>query len=366
MSNQPSIRVTIPTYNNVDELDKTVQSVLTQAYDEERISILFADFGSTDGTLEKILHYKREWAGVFSLANKRIGRTMIADALCMWGYQAVPGIPFLLRPGDIIYPHCFETCTDWLKRTKRQLYDISYLVAETDILEHDGSIRKQSPLFSKPCRLRAHSEDSYEYVKKGYQHAVMTFGRPYSGGRDKPSTLVNLDFWWNRLAYLGFGSNILYINEPLGCLKAREPEDEPDDILFTFEQGLTMFRMIKELPDSFVAHDNFESAGRNSLAKFALWRSFLLYGQGKPKDAEDCFLLARIIHPAIEEEKCYRQMERLITQHDSETIQWLEEFFSREELPDNPKWPMGGMFTYRWQQLRQYFSKEKTSRFSTR
>ena len=51
MSAQRMVRVTIPTLNCAAVLDETVQSVLAQDYDANRIAILFADFGSTDGTL---------------------------------------------------------------------------------------------------------------------------------------------------------------------------------------------------------------------------------------------------------------------------------------------------------------------------
>jgi hypothetical protein len=356
--------VTIPTYNNADVLDATVQSVLTQDYEQDKIILLFADFGSTDGTLEKILRYRREWAGVFDLRGRRIGRTMKADAVSMWALQAVPGRRFLLWPGDVVYPHCFKTAALWYRRAKRQRYPVTYIVGEADIREKDGAVRRQTPLFTKSCRLRAYTEDSYEYVKKGYRHTVLPFGRHYSIRRDKVHTMLNYDARWNTLAYAGFFTDVLYIDEPLGCLRVREPDDELDEILFSFEQILTMCRATKELPDSHVAGARFEPTCRAQLAQYALWRAFLLYERGQSKEAEDCFLMTRIISPPIAGEECRRRMETLLETGDTSSKLWLAGYFSREETPDKPKWPVGGMFTHMWQQTRQWFSGEKKSKFS--
>lgn len=364
MSSAPVVCVTIPTYNCADTLDATVRSVLAQKYDQEKIIILFADFGSTDGTLEKILEYRREWTGCFSLPGRRIGRTMTAEATALWDLQACPGTPLLLWPGDTVYPHCFATCAEWFKRAERQRFDVSFLALEADIREADGTIHRQTPLFSGPGLLRAYSEDSLEYVRKGWRHAILPFGRFYSPGRDKPGTLFNLDFWWCRLAYAGFENNVLYSNEPLACLKIREPEDELDDVLFAFEQALTMFRMIKEMPDNFIASDDFERFCRLHLARYAVWRSFVLHARERHKDAEDCFLLARIICPAITEEECWPYMERLLEHGDESGIARLSAYFAREEASDKPKWPMGGALTRAWRRVREICSREKKSRFS--
>jgi hypothetical protein len=204
-------------------------------------------------------------------------------------------------------------------------------------------------------------------VKKGYRHAVLPFGRHYSIRRDKVSTLKNHDARWNTLAYAGFYADVLYIDEPLGCLRAWEPDDELDEILFSFEQILTMCRATRELPDTHVADARFEPACRAQLAKYALWRAFLLYEKGLNKEAEDCFLMARIISPPIaggEEEECRRRMETLLETGDASAKLWLAAHFSREEAPDTPKRPVGGMFTQMWRQTRRWFSGEKKSKFA--
>jgi hypothetical protein len=193
---------------------------------------------------------------------------------------------------------------------------------------------------------------------------VLPFGRRYSTGRDKASTLRNWAARWNTLAYAGFSADVLYIDEPLGCLRVRDPDDELDEILFSFEQLLTMCRATRELPDSHIADARFELACRARLAEYALWRAFLLYGKGRVKEAEDCFLMAGIISPPVADEECRQHTARLLESDDAAAKLWLAEYFSREEAPDKPKWPVGGMFTHAWQQMRQRFSGEKKSKFS--
>jgi hypothetical protein len=80
---------------------------------------------------------------------------MKADAVSMWKPQAAPGLPFLLRPGDSVYQHCFRTAVQWYLRAKCRQVRKSFLVGEADLREKDGTVRRQTPLFTGPCRLRA-------------------------------------------------------------------------------------------------------------------------------------------------------------------------------------------------------------------
>ena len=59
--NSTSIVVLVVTHNNVDEIDKTWESIQAQNYPKENIWTCFVDFDSTDGTYEKILSYDRPY-----------------------------------------------------------------------------------------------------------------------------------------------------------------------------------------------------------------------------------------------------------------------------------------------------------------
>jgi hypothetical protein len=57
-------------------------------------------------------------------------------------------------------------------------------------------------------------------------------------------------------------------------------------------------------------------------------------------------------------------MQTLLETGDTFSKLRLAEHFSREEAPDTPKWPVGGMFTQIWQQTRRWLFGEKKTKFS--
>ena len=360
--NDPVIRVIVPTLNNAADLDATVESVLAQDYDGDKIFMTFVDFGSIDGTLEKLLRYPKKQTGVFSLAGKRIGRTMIADAARMYDFQRIGGRELLLWPGDVLYPHCLKTAEKYLRMVSWGGTSASLLVAEADIRGQDGIVRKQTPLFTGPCHLRSYSLDSSEYAVRGYKHPVITYGHGYNTVYTKGESQRNQRYIWNHLAYLGLNANAVYANKTLGCLRERRYEDELDEIVFLFEAGLTCFRMAAELPDGFVLDKQFENGYRKQLAYYALWRAFLLHGRKQCKDAEDCFLFSGVVWPGIYEEECWKTMERLIERGEEVARIQLEAFFSREDAPAKPKWPVSGNFLARiWRMVRQRYGRDRQS-----
>jgi hypothetical protein len=356
LKSAPVIRVIVPTLNNADELDATAESIFAQDYDPDKLFIAFVDFGSTDGTREKLPRYRSRQTGIYCLAGKRTGRTMIAEAARMYNLQRVGSREFLLWPGDIIYPRCFTTAEAWMQSIAWRHKKCQMLEAEADIRGQDGLVRKQTPLFTRPCHLRAYSADSSEYACRGYKHAVLTYGLGYSTSYAKGDTRYNQRYVWNHLISLGMVTNTVYIPEVLGCLKERLHADELDELLFLFEMGLSCFRMAQEAPDANVVDERFEPGFRAQLARYALWRAWLLHGGQRHKEAEDCLLFAGVIRPDICREACWRAMERLLEKNGESDRVWLEDYFSRDEAPAEPKWPLGGLFTAIWQSLRQRFS----------
>lgn len=348
----PPVKVIIPTYNNVDELDATVESLLSQNYSQQKIIISFADFGSNDGTQEKILSYRKEHTGVYILEGKRRGRTMLSDAARTYELQGIGGRDLLLFPGDILYPQFLTTAEDWLYKAHKRGYTRCMLVAEADIRCSDGSLRKVPPLFSKPCLLRPFSLDFGEFIRHGYRHCVFTYGRAYSNFKTKIYTQTNQRVWWNQVAYQDMVEYTVYLDKPLGCLRERWYPDELDELVFRFEQGLTCFRMGKELPEVHVQDDSFEKNYRLQLAKYALWRAWLLYGRGERKIAEDCALFSLVILPPMEDDKIFRSTMKLIADGDEVSASWLKALYEKEDATLAPKWPMGSWLTFVWQNLK--------------
>ena len=54
---QVKVQILIPLYNAVELIDDTMQSIWNQNFDSNNIYIVAMDFGSTDGTYEKLLSY---------------------------------------------------------------------------------------------------------------------------------------------------------------------------------------------------------------------------------------------------------------------------------------------------------------------
>lgn len=348
MISHPPIRVLVPTWNNVDEIDATVQSVLAQDTNPEKIHLTFVDFGSTDGTLEKLYALPPQRTGIFSVSGAARGRTMAAQAVRMMDLQCVPGRLLLLWPGDILYPDYVTSAEQWLNTIWKQQLDITSLVQEVDIQKENGSVEQQTPLFSSPCTLRAFSSDSIEYLRHGYRHQVMLYNVPISRAADKIGTYANHLVHWNQLSHAGLYNSFAYIPRPVACVREFTPPDELDDLLFRFEVGLTSFRMGRENPASHVLGDHYEQSFRQHLAKYALWRAWLLQAKGQTKIAEDCFILARVIEPRMAENEGWLCMERYLDNGGAKDRAWLEAWFAAQEAPRSPKWPLGGMVC-RWQ-----------------
>lgn len=357
----PPIQVLIPTWNNARDIDATVQSILQQEYDLEKIFLTFVDFGSIDGTLDKLYSLPQKNTGIFALQGIPCGRTMLAHAVQMLGLQNAPGRLLNLWPGDVLYPHCFNIAETWLKRLWKEQLPVTTLVTEVDIQRPDGNVVHQNPLFTGAGLLRAFSSDSTEYVRHGYRHQILLYGYCPSVSADKVGTYHNHIIHWNQLAHAGLGNNLAYIPGPLACRKEFEPADEMDDLLFRFETALTCFRMGQEQAASHMLGQGYEENFRHILAKYALWRAWQACRNGQATTAEDCFLMARIIDARMAQHEAWKHMEMYLNKGSGEDAAWLENWLNKEEPALPPKWPMGGM-TKRLQRMwKQWRTKDYTS-----
>lgn len=361
MFSHPPIRVLVPTWNNADTIDATVESVLAQDVDPAKVFLFFVDFGSTDGTLEKLYSLSSKNKGILTIPSVPQGRILAAHAARTMILQNVSGREFLLWPGDVLYPHCFREAELWLKKIFENQLAIGTLAMEVDVKDPDGNVRRQSPLFSSAGIFRAFSSDSKEYVGHGYRHQILLYNFPLSWQADKIGVYVNHHVYWNDLAYAGLFRDISYIQRPAACVCEYAPPDEMDNLLFRFEVGLTCFRMGGEVAEGHVLGAGYESLYRHNLAKYALWRSWLAQKRGENHTAEDCFVFARVIDARMAGNDGWRRMERWLADGGEEDGAWLESWFAEEEKTLEPKWPLGGMVR-RWQrQWKVWRTKDRPS-----
>ena len=348
MFSHPPIRVIVPTWNNVEDIDATVESVRAQDVDPEKVFLFFVDFGSTDGTLEKLYSLPSKNTGIFTRSGVPFGRTVAAQAARTMILQNVSGREFLLWPGDVLYPHCFSEAERWLKKIFQNQLAIGTLALEVDVKDADGNVRRQNPLFSSAGVFRPFSSDSTEYVRHGYRHHISMYNFPLSWQTDKIGVYMNQHAYWNDLAYAGLFCDIGYIPRPAACVREYLPPDELDNLLFRFEVGLTCFRMGGEVAEGHVLGSEYESLYRHNLARYALWRAWLAQKRGESRTAEDCFVFARVIDARMAENACWQRMERWLANSAEADASWLEAWFAKDDATLAPKWPLGGI-VQRWQ-----------------
>ncbi len=54
-----SVSVVTPTFNSIRTIDEYMKALAGQDYPHDRMELIIADGGSTDGTLERIEEYKK-------------------------------------------------------------------------------------------------------------------------------------------------------------------------------------------------------------------------------------------------------------------------------------------------------------------
>lgn len=325
------IEVFIPTLNNVDEIDKTIESVWNQNYDNDSIWITAVDFESEDGTYEKLLSYDRYHFGVYQLENPHNRRLMVAYA----ARKAAIGRPggaysfmVLLYPGEILYPDCLRKCAD--AYIKYQYRRPSMVICEADIIDENGVIRKQKPLYGEERIMDGYTEMK-EYVTKGYQHQIFMMKGGFATGKYKGYGEMNESRFWNKAARANNEAYPIYLPEALACTKEiNYYEDELEEILYRWEAIASVIKSYESLYEQSF-HEGYEYTAMMNVAEYALWRSYKLYSRGgKRKDIEDCFLISSVVMPDIESSQIHQWMEQLVMGGDTRILSAIQEYFAAE------------------------------------
>lgn len=324
------IQVLIPTYNNVDEIDRTITSVWEQDYAKENIWVTVVDFSSNDGTFEKLLTYDQYHFGFYQLENPGNERLMVSYATRPVGFTRPGGtysFMLVLYPGEYLYPGCLQKCADAFVRHSGLKPPM--VICEADIMDQYGNIRKQKPLYETERIIDGKTEMA-EYVNKGYQHQIFAMRNGYSGGCYKSNGESNECRFWNKCARSNNEQYAIYLPDVLACTKERNYDDELEEILHRWEAIISMIRFYEsKYAQSF--DPEYAKTAKETLAKYAMWRSFRLYNRGgDSKEIEDCYLIAGVIMPEIKETGLYKNMGRLLTEHETEIRNKLEVFFQEE------------------------------------
>lgn len=325
------IQILIPTFNQIAELEETLKSIKRQEYNQENIYITVVDFGSTDGTYEKLLQYDQRNFGTYRMVieneNQRIAEA--AKILSFVWLNVSYFFAVIVYPGEQLYPHCLKTLV--AKYLHHTCQGIKMVVCESDVLMENGEIMHQKPLFEED-RIINGREEMNEYIKRGYMHQIFHMGDSFAMTRHKSGSEQNERRFWNKLARGAQNHNVLYTKEVLACTKAVVYSDELKEILYRWEAiiSIARFHTSKFGHDYY---DDFEKLAYHNLAEYALWRSFLLYQRGiHTKETEDCFLISSVIDEAIVQKEIYQHMHDLIIKGECHELYWIQQYYESENV----------------------------------
>ncbi len=326
------IQIFIPTYNDVELIDNTMQSIRNQNYDKDDIYIVIADFGSTDGTYEKLLQYDSFHLGIYKLNMDFTPYRMISEAAQIAGAgYTFPGGEYSYRmslmPGDIIYPDYLQKMTQAMYQYRE--YNISVAMCEVDIRTENGTIIHKPSLYETE-RVIDGKKEYMEYVSKGYQHNILCFGGSFAIGSHRTYGEINERIWWNKSRIINFERNAIYMPERLGCIRERYYDDELKEILLRWESMILFRRSYEAKFKQKLQEGDLETPEKN-LSYYAIWRSFLMAGKGNKSQAETCFLVASVIFPDIKLTQIYSWMEKLVLLHDDSCYANIKEFFLSDD-----------------------------------
>ena len=334
--NSPNVQVLIPTCNNADDIEETLRSVREQDYKSENIFITVMDFGSTDGTYEKLLAFPKFHLGVYQkgrILRRKLWPSLLAQAVSYSG-PAGGCLSLILYPGNVLYKNCLARCAETLNRYRGE--DISQVICEAD-LKRDGQVVAQPPLFDLD-RIMEGWNGMKEFVRRGYRHQVQCVSNGFVQRLYAPvyrNDEMSEQRWWNKCAYSNIMnmSTAIYIREPLGCQKLVEYKDELDDIWRRWAFLPAVSRAYTAALGKTI-DEEFEPLGKRTLAEYAIWRSFLLSRKGPDfqKDAEDCFLISGVIDPEMKDRELYKTAERHLFQRDTASGTELEAYFEQNGM----------------------------------
>lgn len=302
---QAKVRVFIPTYNSIESIDATLESLWGQSYNKEDIEIFIGDFGSEDGTYEKILKYHSVNLGIYAIRGTYRPEERLKEiyALADWSRRSGNYYYLDLKPGDILDAEFIQTAVIILDKCK----DVAAVIAEADIWGRNGKTEKQIPLYNGDFILKKENKD--EFLKRGYSHRVIAMRRQRILVTNYSSMFWNQTNFWNHCFFYCNGLDAAYIHRPMATIKEVNILNELDFIMQNYASLLGHFRTYNDSARFKVCNSEMEKAFYN-LSLFAIWRSGYLLEQDKAAEAKKCFYMAEVIYPEIRKNKQYSEIKQ--------------------------------------------------------
>ncbi len=322
------MQIVIPVRNNMDLLEKTMDSILNQEYPREFIYTIIMDFGSTDGTYEKALSYEGYHLGVYRTYETFNQRQLVTEMARIAEYTKPEGTfvyYVVMYPGDVLYPQCLLHCAKAIQENQDIMPNM--IITEADIRKEDGSIIKQKNLFPTDTLLNG-SRDFLSYIERGYCHQIFCLSSTLGINRYRASGEMNEQRWWNKSLRSNMDKQVIYLSEPLAVIQEIFYEDELEEILLRWESIIVQKRFYESRCQKALLPE-FEQRAKANLAEYAVWRSFVCYQEDKRKKmTEDCLLIAAVIDKTIIKSIQYKTMEDLLIQGNIEKEQYLKNYYT--------------------------------------
>lgn len=145
----PKVTIVTPSYNQVDYLERTIQSVLNQTY--KNVEYFIIDGGSEDGSVDVIKTYSDKLAGWVSEADR--GQT---DAINKGFSMANGSILAWLNSDDTYEPNAVEEAVDLLG----QHPEAGLVYGDANYIDSQGNVIGRFPA----------AQTSLDQLKRGYVH----------------------------------------------------------------------------------------------------------------------------------------------------------------------------------------------------
>jgi glycosyltransferase involved in cell wall biosynthesis len=305
--------VLIITDNDVDKINCTFESLLTQKFDMERLRIAVIDNASIDGTYKKLLEYEIKYPNIISVIRVKQATTrgrLLKKLVTHLRFSNV-SYSIIMNPGDILYRDFMSIATTHLRLT-----GVSFVAFEADLNINQKKMR-QTPMFKNNCILNALCMS--EYFKTDLEHELLILCR----GLPCWSTTKLVDMvylsepnsWYAYLMRMRFVS-WMYIKESQGCVFKEDLCDIQYDMINKMFQIKRLFFNIETNTFSTLQVNDKEFALANDayhwMAMYALRLAANQIIKNNYEEAESCITFAEMTYLDIVEEDLFCAVEKAI------------------------------------------------------
>jgi glycosyltransferase involved in cell wall biosynthesis len=306
-----TIAIIVPVFNNVDELSRTVDSVLKQTYPMAELRLLFIDNFSTDGSYERILDYISEYPALFSVErlNEPTKPARLLKHASEYLRFYLPDMYAFMYPGDLLYPCFFERCVKFM----HLLPEVRVVYANADIAGTGEDFERQRPIFTENCIFDKNA-DCGLFFKCGIGSRVFAlFHRDITENKRLVEWEKRRFFNdWLSLAYPDRGK-AAYFTESLGLIKNKGNADVLFDLMTKLQSLKSQFFSTES------ESVNIESSERDSddmlaayrcVAKNALIEAASAGAEAKTGLVDDLLIFAEIAYLPIAQDPWYEDIKR--------------------------------------------------------